>query len=145
MLQPISTPISIFSALSPIMAASQIHSEEPQTWAIPNTELATPARRANGPSAWLIATPKPTENPAQMSVIPASIRAWVLAVARITPATRNSTCEVSIYVRCLKRFRAKGVENDTAILTSAVKAITMEYSPRSKPKVSISNTGETFT
>lgn len=65
MLQPIRTPISIFSALSPMTAASQIHSDEPQTCAIPSTELATPARSEKGTKRPLIATPKPTENPAQ--------------------------------------------------------------------------------
>lgn len=145
MLQPIRTPISIFSAFRPTTAASQIHSDEPQTCAIPSTELATPARSEKGPSAWLIATPKPTENPAQMSVMPTSITACELVVARIAPAAMNKTCEVSISVRWRKIFSANGVENDTAILTIAVNAITVEYSPRSKPMVSISNTGETFT
>ena len=145
MLQPIRTPISIFSAFRPTTAASQIHSDEPQTCAIPSTELATPARSENGPSAWLIATPNPTENPAQMRVMPTSITACELAVARIRPAARNSTYEVSISMRWLKILSAKGVEKETAILTMAVKAITVEYSPRSKPMVSISKTGETFT
>lgn len=63
----------------------------------------------------------------------------------ITPAARNSVCEVSISVRWRKMLSAKGVENETAMLTIAVSAITVEYSPRSKPIVSISNTGETFT
>ncbi|MNY38578.1 hypothetical protein D3C86_1732120 [compost metagenome] len=52
---------------------------------------------------------------------------------------------MSISVRWLKTLSAKGVENDTAMLTIAVSAITVEYSPRSNPIVSISNTGETFT
>ncbi len=51
MLQAMSIPISIFIALSPMMAASQIHSDEPHTCAMPRTELATPARSVNGPSA----------------------------------------------------------------------------------------------
>ena len=80
-----------------------------------------------------------------MSVMPTSITACELAVARIAPAARNKTCEVNISVRWRKIFSANGVENDTAILTIAVNAITVEYSPRSKPMVSISNTGETFT
>ena len=65
MLQPIRIPISIFRALKPMTAASHIHSDDPQTCAMPSTELATPARSENGPNAWLIATPKPTEKPAQ--------------------------------------------------------------------------------
>ena len=77
--------------------------------------------------------------------MPTSITACEVAVARITPAARNSVCEVSISVRWRKMLSAKGVENETAMLTIAVSAITVEYSPRSKPIVSISNTGETFT
>ncbi|MNR43598.1 hypothetical protein D3C85_1622360 [compost metagenome] len=68
-----------------------------------------------------------------------------LAVASTMPAIRNRICEVIISVRWLKTFRANGVENDTAMLTIAVNAITVEYSPRSKPIVSIIKTGETFT
>mgnify|MGYP007125328118 CR=1 FL=1 len=73
MLQPIRIPISIFSASRPRMAASQIHSDEPQTCAMPKAELATPARSEKGPSAWLMATPKPTEKPAQIKVNPNSV------------------------------------------------------------------------
>ncbi|MNY38579.1 hypothetical protein D3C86_1732130 [compost metagenome] len=91
MLQPIRIPISIFRALRPITAASHIHRDDPHTCAIPSAELATPARNENGPNAWLIATPNPTEKPAQISVMPPSMMACELAVARITPAARNNT------------------------------------------------------
>lgn len=50
MLQPIRIPISIFIALIPSIAASQIHSDEPQTCAIPSVELATPARSETAPA-----------------------------------------------------------------------------------------------
>ena len=61
------------------------------------------------------------------------------------PAARNSPCDVSISVRGLNTLSAKGVENDTAMLMPAVIAIVVAYSPRSKPIISMSNTGEVFT
>lgn len=42
MLQAIRIPISIFHAPIPTTAASQIHSDEPQTCAIPKVELLRP-------------------------------------------------------------------------------------------------------
>ena len=108
------------------MASSQIHSDEPHTCAMPRTELATPARSVNGPRAWLIATPKPTEKPAQ--IMPSPTRVTTCWVARLsaTPAARNSSCEVIIRVRGLNSDRANGVEKETAMLTIAISAIVME-------------------
>ena len=61
---------------------------------------------------------------------------------RVIPAARNNTCEVIINVRGLKIPSANGVENETVMLTPAVNAIMVAYSPRSKPMISISNTGD---
>ena len=61
------------------------------------------------------------------------------------PAARNNTCEVIINVRGLKIPSANGVENETVMLTPAVNAIMVAYSPRSKPMISISNTGDVLT
>jgi hypothetical protein len=109
-----------------MMAASQIHSDEPHTCAMPRTELATPARSVNGPSAWLIATPNPTEKPAQIMPSPIRVTAWRVARLSVTPAARNSTCEVSIKVRGLNSDRANGVEKETAMLIIAIRAIAIE-------------------
>lgn len=93
---------------------------------MPRAELATPARSVKGPNAWLIATPKPTEKPAQIMPNPGMVMGWLAARLNTTPAIRNNVCEVSIRVRGLNSVRANGVENDTAMLTIAISAIAIE-------------------
>ena len=78
-------------------------------------------------------------------MIPNSETAWEGETARVIPAARNNTCEVIINVRGLKIPSANGVENETVMLTPAVNAIMVAYSPRSKPMISISNTGDVLT
>ena len=73
------------------------------------------------------------------------VTVWLVARQSKAPAVKNITCDVSINVRGLNRVSAKGVENDTVMLTSAIKAIAIEYCPRSNPISSIINTGETLT
>ena len=66
------------------------------------------------------------------------VKGWRIISKRMQSMLQPIRIPISI-------LRANGVENETAILTIAVNAITVEYCPRSKPMVSISSTRETVT
>ncbi len=125
MLQAMRIPISIFHAPIPITAASQIHSDEPQTCAIPRAELATPARSEQGPKRLTHRDAKAYGESGANQSDTNRVTGMGGGEGKGHACRKNSTCEVSIKVRGLNIRSAKGVENETAMLTPAVNAITV--------------------